>query len=156
MSATPYGRRSPDYRQRGTYGGTIPWVGSHAVDWIHWLSGERFLTVYAAHSVRDNRGHGDLEMTAICQFTLTNQVFGAASLDYLRPESAPTHGDDRIRLAGTRGVLEIREGRACPIKDEAAGLRELRSPPGGRSSPISCSRLRAGGPAWSARRIPST
>jgi predicted dehydrogenase len=27
-------------------------------------------------------------------------------LDYLRPPSAPTHGDDRLRLAGTKGVIE--------------------------------------------------
>ena len=124
------GRRPPDYHHRATYGGTIPWVGSHAVDWIHWLSGEKFQTVYAAHSVRENRGHGDLEMTALCQFTLTNQVFAVASLDYLRPESASTHGDDRIRLAGTKGVLEVRDGRAYLINDETKGLQELPLPPG--------------------------
>ena len=27
-------------------------------------------------------------------------------MDYYRPESAPTHGDDRLRLAGTKGVAE--------------------------------------------------
>jgi hypothetical protein len=27
-------------------------------------------------------------------------------MDYLRPESAPTHGDDRLRLAGTKGIIE--------------------------------------------------
>ncbi len=124
------GCRTPDYRQRATYGGTIPWVGSHAVDWIHWLSGERFLSVYAAHSALDNRGHGDLEMTALCHFTLTNQVFGAASLDYLRPETAPTHGDDRVRIAGARGVLEVRDGRVYLTNDETAGTQELPLPPG--------------------------
>ena len=29
------------------------------------------------------------------------------NLDYLRPESAPTHGDDRLRIAGSEGVLEV-------------------------------------------------
>ena len=28
------------------------------------------------------------------------------TLDYLRPESAATHGDERLRIAGTRGVIE--------------------------------------------------
>ena len=28
------------------------------------------------------------------------------TLDYLRPESAPTHSDERLRIAGSRGVIE--------------------------------------------------
>ncbi len=41
-------------------------------------------------------------------FVLTMQNGGAASLtlDYLRPPPAPTHGDERLRIAGTRGVIE--------------------------------------------------
>ena len=31
------------------------------------------------------------------------------NLDYLRPETAPTHGDDRLRVAGPEGVLEIKD-----------------------------------------------
>lgn len=31
------GTRSELYRRRETYGGTIPWVGSHAIDWLYWL-----------------------------------------------------------------------------------------------------------------------
>ena len=31
----------------------------------------------------------------------------SARLDYLRPNTAPTHGDDRLRVAGTEGVLEV-------------------------------------------------
>jgi hypothetical protein len=27
-------------------------------------------------------------------------------MDYLRPDTAPTHGDDRMRIAGTKGVAE--------------------------------------------------
>ena len=35
----------------------------------------------------------------------------SVNLDYYRPEAAPTHGDDRIRCAGTGGVLEVRDGK---------------------------------------------
>jgi predicted dehydrogenase len=28
------------------------------------------------------------------------------TLDYLRPEAATSHGDERLRIAGTRGVVE--------------------------------------------------
>ncbi|MFA6930879.1 MAG: Gfo/Idh/MocA family oxidoreductase, partial [Lentisphaeria bacterium] len=33
------GKRPDFYRKRTTYGGTIPWVGSHAIDWILFFSG---------------------------------------------------------------------------------------------------------------------
>lgn len=119
------GRRPAYYRRRETYGGTIPWVGSHAIDWILWFSGESFLSVYATHSAQHNHGHGDLEVSALCHFALTNQVFASASIDYLRPANAPTHGDDRIRVAGTGGVIEVRGGKVFLINDEADGEQTL-------------------------------
>lgn len=36
-------------------------------------------------------------------------MIAAANLDYLRPPTAPTHGDDRVRVAGTEGVVEVSE-----------------------------------------------
>ena len=39
------GRRNEFYKIRSTYGGTIPWVGSHAIDWLYWFSGEKFESV---------------------------------------------------------------------------------------------------------------
>ncbi|MFH1731049.1 MAG: Gfo/Idh/MocA family oxidoreductase [Planctomycetota bacterium] len=119
------GERSAFFRSRTTYPGTIPWVGSHAIDWIHWFSGEAFETVRAAHSTRDNRGHGDLEVSALCHFTMTNEVFASASIDYLRPPGAPTHGDDRVRVAGTQGVVEVRGGEVFLVSGETDGERQL-------------------------------
>jgi predicted dehydrogenase len=119
------GERADFFRSRSTYPGTIPWVGSHAIDLIRWFSGEAFESVIAAHSTRDNRGHGDLEVSALCQFTMTNEVLASASIDYLRPANAPSHGDDRIRVAGTRGVVEVRNGEALLINDETDGEQTL-------------------------------
>ena len=36
-------------------------------------------------------------------------------MDYLRPATAPTHGDDRLRIAGTLGVVEHQEGRGLTL-----------------------------------------
>ena len=119
------GVRPSYYRQRETYGGTIPWVGSHAIDWIHWFSGEPLLSVYATHTTTCNRDHGDLEVSALCQFTLANDVFASASIDYLRPANAPTHGDDRVRVVGTDGVIEVRGGEVFLINDETEGETKL-------------------------------
>ncbi|MDD3154660.1 MAG: Gfo/Idh/MocA family oxidoreductase [Victivallaceae bacterium] len=121
------GDRPDFYRHRATFGGTIPWVGSHALDWIMAFSGSSFASVYATQNREDNHGHGDLEMSCHCIFTMRNQVQALASIDYLRPMNAPTHGDDRVRVAGTAGVLEVRSGRILLI--DAEGEREIAVPP---------------------------
>ena len=115
------GAREAYYRDRATYGGTIPWVGVHAIDWIHWFSGETFESVYATHSTQYNHDNGDLEMSALCHFTLSNGVFASASIDYLRPSTAHTHGDDRVRVMGTDGAIEVCGGQAYLINGETDG-----------------------------------
>jgi predicted dehydrogenase len=81
--------------------------------------------VYAAHSTAHNRGHGDLEVSALCQVTLADEIFASASIDYLRPGSAPTHGDDRVRGVGTEGVIEVAQGAVTLINGEAEGVQHL-------------------------------
>jgi predicted dehydrogenase len=125
------GRRDAYYRDRATYGGTIPWVGVHAFDWIYWYSGQAFTCVYATHSTQSNQGNGDMEVSALCHFTLAGEVFASASLDFLRPSTAPTHGDDRVRVMGTDGAIEVRGGKVYLINAETEGEAEL---------PIACDR----------------
>jgi predicted dehydrogenase len=115
------GQRPGYYKDRKTYGGTIPWVGIHAIDWIHWFSQARFLSVLAGHSRQDNRGLDQLEMTAQAFFTLEQEILATVSLDYCRPETAPSHGDDRLRVVGTDGVLDIREGEVFLINSGSDG-----------------------------------
>jgi hypothetical protein len=42
-------------------------------------------------------------------FRLANGGTATCHLDFLRPESAHTHGDDRLRIAGSEGVLEAED-----------------------------------------------
>jgi predicted dehydrogenase len=125
------GTRDEFYRKRETYGGTIPWVGAHCIDWVQWFSGQRFKSVYAAHSTQANRGHGEMEMTSMCLFEMTNDVIATVSIDYLRPDNAPSHGDDRIRVGGTEGVIEVRGGQVYLINGAVKGEQVL---------PLSCDR----------------
>ncbi len=121
------GSRPEYYYKRDTYGGTIPWVGSHAIDWIHWFTGKKFKSVYASHSIKYNQGHGarERESTALCHFTLNDDVYASVTIDYLRPQSAKTHGDDRIRIVGAKGVLEVRYDEATFINNETRGREKL-------------------------------
>ena len=120
------GARGPLYRERALYGGTIPWVAIHAVDWVLSLGG-RCLSVSALHSSRCNRDHGDLEMTAALLMQLTNGVIATVTADYLRPEGAASHGDDRLLITGTRGMVEAVGGRVY-LENELP-RRELPLPP---------------------------
>ena len=119
------GRRAPFYHDREVYGGTIPWVGSHAFDWIRWYTGKAFRSVYATHSAAHNRDHGELEVSAVCHLTLEDDVFASASIDYLRPQAAPSHGDDRVRIAGTEGVIEVLGGEVILTREGGAGDERL-------------------------------
>ena len=117
------GQRRDFFKERKTYGGTIPWVGSHALDWILWFADSPFQTVSAFHNSAENRDHGDLEMTCAVMCVMENGVIGTASIDYWRPQTAPTHGDDQVRVAGTDGVIEVAHG-TCTIIN-AGGEREI-------------------------------
>jgi predicted dehydrogenase len=118
------GTRDAYYHARETYGGTIPWVGSHAIDWAMWLGGDHpFKRVYATHSAKENAGNGTMERSALCHFTLAGERYASVSIDVFRPASAPTHGDDWIRVVGTIGVLEARPDEVKLINAENDGTK---------------------------------
>jgi predicted dehydrogenase len=119
------GKRGVHFKNRKTYGGTIPWVGSHAIDWLYWFGAKRFVSVYSSHSKFYNMGNGDLELTALCHFVMEDEVFGSVSMDYLRPNTAKSHDDDRIRVVGTEGIIEVRECEVYLMNNETCGYVEL-------------------------------
>jgi predicted dehydrogenase len=61
-------------------------------------------------------------------FELSNGGTAVLNLDFLRPESAPTHGDDRLRVIGSEGVLEIREGGKRVELINVSGTRDIPLP----------------------------
>ena len=107
-----YGTRPDWYSVPNLYGGTILWVGIHAIDWIAHFSGKRFVSVMA-QSVGNCP-----EMAALCQFKLDDNVIASVNIDYYRPETATTHGDDRIRCVGTKGVLEVCGGKVLLVSQD--------------------------------------
>lgn len=124
------GSRPDFYKDRKTYGGTIPWVGSHAIDWILYFTGADFECVTAYHDSSDNLDHGSLEVAAHCLFRMKNGIIADAGIDFLRPQTAVSHGDDRIRVTGTQGVIEVIGGRIHLI--DADGDRFIEVPPADR------------------------
>jgi predicted dehydrogenase len=98
------------YKSRTTFGGTIPWIGIHAIDFVLYTTGLKVNKIAAFHG---NKAHGDypgVEDEAGILLSLSNGGSAVVTLDYLRPETAPSHGDDRLRVVGSKGVLEMRGG----------------------------------------------
>ena len=117
------GSRHPMYTHRATYGGTIPWVAIHGIDWIHWFSAGAITEVWGCHTPRGNGGHGEMESSGVCMFRLANSGCASLAFDYFRPAPASTHGEDRVRIAGEKGVLEIAGGEAIVFPRDAAPFR---------------------------------
>ncbi len=104
------GRRSPLYYRQELYGGIFPWVGIHAMDWVTQLGGE-CRRVQGMHSRMENRGHGELEVSSAALMELQNGVIATVTADFFRPDGSARHDDDRVRVTGTRGMIEAYDGR---------------------------------------------
>ena len=123
------GVRPDYYKSRRTYAGTLSWVGIHAIDRIYRASGKKFETVFARSNNAFNHGLGDLETSAVCCYEMEDGVLAAFTCDYYRPAAAETHGDDRLRIVGTRGVIEVTGGQVRYLHDGGSETVPLLEPP---------------------------
>ncbi len=98
--------RSDAYRDRTTFPGIAPWVGIHAFDWLHVILGDVFISVQGCAAATARPDYPACASQAAFLLAMKNGGVAAVTLDYLRPESASTHGDERLRIAGTGGVIE--------------------------------------------------
>ena len=119
------GTRGPNYQTRSDYGGTIPWVAIHAIDWVLRLGG-KCDSIAALHSRRANRGNGDMEVSSAVLLRLENEVIATVTADFLRPVGSARHDDDRLRVTGTKGCIEAIDGRV--YLENALPRRELTLP----------------------------
>jgi predicted dehydrogenase len=102
--------RRPDfYRKRETYGGSFLWVGIHAVDYVRFTTGLEYTHVMGHHGNKAHPDYPGCEDHGAMVFRFENGGTADIHMDYLRPSKAPTHGDDRLRIAGSEGVIEIKD-----------------------------------------------
>jgi predicted dehydrogenase len=100
------GEREAWYTRRETYGSTVLWIGTHMIDLMRFTSGREFTHVSSFMGRVGFPELGAMENTTVSAFRLDNRGAATLHMDYYRPETASTHGDDRLRLAGTEGVAE--------------------------------------------------
>lgn len=103
-----WGTTRPDwYADPTKYGSSMTWIGIHAFDFARWVSGVDYVEVFAYHAnlLRTERP-GCQDVSSVIA-RLANGGSAVFTLDYLRPQVAPTHGDERLRIAGSKGILEL-------------------------------------------------
>lgn len=125
-----FGTRAGFFKQRETYGGTIPWVAIHAVDYTRWTAGIEYTQVAALHGNFAHPDYPGCEDHGGILFRFANGGTAMVTLDYLRPNTAPTHGDDRLRIAGSEGVIEVTDcGTRTHLIRSSEEPRDLPLPP---------------------------
>lgn len=111
----PFASRDDFYKDRRTYGGSILWQAIHAIDLIGWTTGLELSRVAALADNADHPTHPGMEDHGGLLVQLAPQGTAVVSFDYLRPwpgGGGRSWGDDRLRVACTEGVVEVRDRRA--------------------------------------------
>jgi predicted dehydrogenase len=126
------GERPEWMRDKREFGGTIPYIGIHMVDLIRFTSGRELVKSVSMQARVGFSEMRDMENTTGTLFRMDNGGVAVMHLDYLRPEKAVGHGDDRLRIAGTKGVVEYAEHRGLSLVTDAEGEHEVvQIPPDG-------------------------
>lgn len=121
--------RGDAFRTRATFPGIVPFIGIHVIDWLLWMLGDVFVAVQGWECTAAHPDYPGCASQAGFLLRMRNGGVVAVSLDFLRPEGAPTHGDERVRLSGTRGVVEsLAVDGSVTLIDEEGGPRALQVP----------------------------
>jgi len=127
------GTRPEWYKHRSTYGGTIAWIGIHMIDLMRWTSGREFTEAYSTQARLGFPELGEMETVTATLFKLDNGGAATLRMDYFRPDNAPSHGDDRLRLAGPKGVVEYQASTGVTVLSTGEKPRTITSLPRSRS-----------------------
>ncbi len=118
---------------RSTFGGSIPYIAVHMVDLMRWISGRELVETASVEGRVGFPQLREMENTTATIFRLDNGGTAALHIDYLRPDTAPTWGDDRLRLAGTHGVVEYQATTGVTLVTDKHPPRRITDLPPGES-----------------------
>ena len=125
------GSRDAWFLKRETYGSTILWIGIHMIDLMRFTTGRDMKETAGFASHIGFPQLGEMDNVTVSMFRFDNGALGTLRMDYLRSPKSRSHGDDRLRIAGTQGILEYDQDRGLVLMtaDRAPGpLTDL--PPG--------------------------
>lgn len=119
------GDRPPWFLDKRTYGSTILWIGIHMFDLMLFTSGRDFRAV-ASFAARVGQPElKDMQNVTATLLRLDNGGVATLRMDYFRPATAGSHGDDRLRLAGTRGIVEYQPSLGVVLMNDLGPPEKL-------------------------------
>lgn len=120
--------------RRASYGSTMLWIGPHLLDLFHYASGGMKMTeAFCWQANVSDKDLGDRENVVGAVFRLANGGVAELRMDYLRPDTAPTHEDDRLRVAGTKGIVEYTAATGVTVLSNSGKPRRVEQlPPAGQ------------------------
>jgi predicted dehydrogenase len=121
----PLGNRRP--QDEAVDGGLLTQVGVHALRMIEHVAGLRVESVNAIETQRGNPADGGLRIACSMHMHAEGDRLATAICNYLNPRTFPRHGNEMLRIFGTRGFLEITDGgqhsRLLTADADAGSLR---------------------------------
>lgn len=101
-----WGSRPEWFGDMKKYGGTIGWIGIHALDFVNYITGLEFVSVSAMGGNMNHPDRKACDDNCSMILEMSNGGHAVISVDLFRPESSETWGDDWVRIVGTRGIIE--------------------------------------------------
>jgi predicted dehydrogenase len=96
-------------------------------------SGRELVEVSGYQSRIDYPEYGEMENVTAAVYILDNGGVATLHLDYMRPAAASGHGDDRLRIAGTKGIVEYREDTGVVLMTQNEKPRSVKALPAQQS-----------------------
>ena len=118
LKSYPYHDRWP--QQRDVDGGLLMQAGIHTVSLIGHVKGRRFTEVFVQETANVNPKSGDLQMGATISCRMEGGALAAILCNYCNSRGIGYHGNDQIRVHGTKGMVELVDGftRRCLVVGE--------------------------------------
>lgn len=127
----PFHRRDDYYKKRQTYGGSILWAAIHALDFVSYCAGKDYARVAAMQSNAAHPTHPGMEDAGGILLDFAGGGHAMISFDYLRPWSDGVKrpwGDERLRIAGSEGLVQLVDGAARVELTTATSVRDVPLP----------------------------
>lgn len=124
----PFAGRDDYYKTRQTYGGSIAWCAIHALDFVSYCSGKDYRRVAALQANSAHPTHPGMEDSGGILLEFDGGGQAIVSFDYLRPwpgGGTQKWGDDRLRIAGSEGIVQVVDEGARALLHTPTQLVEL-------------------------------
>lgn len=108
LKSYPYHDSRP--QEHEVDGGLLMQAGIHAVSLIGHVTGRTFEEVFAQETATGNPKSGELQMGATVACRLEGGALATVLCNYCNPPGIGYHGNDQIRVHGTKGMIELVDG----------------------------------------------